>query len=111
MASEPQEGTGATMSYSAPDLETAEQELLAKVNVPLEHFQPLNEWFAEWCTFAEGQGATVDEWAPEHNVTRGYDITFPDGHRLILARTQALQRWAATLDPPPPTSPAPVTSA
>ncbi len=111
MASEPQEGTGATMSYSAPDLETAEQELLARVNVPIMHPQPTNEWFAEWCTFAEDRGSTVSEWGPEHDVTRGYAITFPDGRHLMLARTQTLQRWSATLDPPPLTSPAPVRSA
>jgi len=39
------------------------------------------------------KGATTQEWEPGPQVTAGYTVSFPDGHILILAYIEKIQRW------------------
>ncbi len=81
------------MSYNAPDLETAEGELRVGLAVSPEQTQLTQEQVADWCAFVASKGATIEEWEPGPQVSAGYTVNFPDGHILILAYMEKIQRW------------------
>ncbi len=100
------------MSYSAPDLETAEWELRAGLEGSPDQAQPGQEQIAEWCAFVVSKGATLEVWEPGPQVTAGYTVRFPDGHVLVLAYVEKIQRWLSdspgrltTPGTPPSTTP------